>query len=229
MIRISNIGTMTWNNWILETQNGIIAVDTGMPGKSDLFLKRFRKNRQIDDLKFLFLTHAHIDHAGFVSELMEKTGTRLVLCEETRKILAIGQNTGPHEYKNWLGVILEKTMQSNQGKYPVVTDASRMDIIKDDDPFFADIGIPARVVFLPGHSPDSIGLHLYENKIIICGDAAMNRPLLNSNRTTCIIEDVDSFNKSWDRILQLGVEIIYPGHGKPFNSKDLVKYKNYIL
>ena len=227
MIRISNIGTATRNNWILETHIGIIAVDTGLPGQSERFLKRFGKYWPVNELKYIFLTHAHIDHAGFLSELMQKTDARLILCEEASKVLAVGQNIEKHEYKNWLGRVLEKNMLGANGKYPIFSDLSRMDIVYDNDLFFKDVGVHADVVFLPGHTSDSIGLYLYENNSIICGDAAMNSPPFNRNRHTGLIEDLHLFHCSWDRMISLNADMIYPGHGKPFPSHDLVKYRHF--
>jgi len=228
MIKILNIGTVTRNNWILETPNGVIAVDTGLPGQSKEFLKKFKKNWHEDDLKYIFLTHAHIDHAGFLAELLAQSQTRLVLSDESRRALAMGSKTEPHEYRNWLGRILEKSMINALGKYPVFDDISRMVIVRDNDTFFEDMGIPARVVFLPGHTDDSIGLHLYDDRIIICGDAAMNRPPLNANRNIVLIESIDKYQRSWERMLSMNVDKIYPAHGKPFSAKDLMKYSHYL-
>ena len=228
MIKISNIGTATRNNWILETAKGIIAVDTGLPGQAEGFLKRFRKKWPEEGLKYIFLTHAHNDHAGFIAELLAKTTAQLVLCEKSQHIIADGHPREKHEYKNWLGKILERAMQSLSAAYPAVTDTSRMKIVYDDDRFFEDFGIPARVVFLPGHTSDSIGLYLYENDAIICGDAAMNRPPLNANRHTVVIKNLSEYHRSWDKMLSMNSAMIYPGHGKPFGAADLKKYYSFM-
>jgi len=225
MIKISNIGTAIRNNWILETSIGIIAVDTGLPSDAAKFITRFKKRWNIDELKYIFLTHAHNDHAGFLKELLTQTAAKVILCESSRLILADGHPNEKHEYKNWLGRILEHSMSGPIGAYLAVTDLSRMKIVSDNDSFFEDMGVPMRVVFLPGHTSDSIGLHLYENDAVICGDAAMNRPPLNSNRHTVLIENINSYHHSWDRMLSMGASTIYPGHGKPFSCSDLKKYR----
>jgi glyoxylase-like metal-dependent hydrolase (beta-lactamase superfamily II) len=226
MIKITNIGTFARNNWILETARGIIAVDSGLPGQTEGFLKRFRKNWQMDELRYIFLTHAHNDHAGFLAELLEKTEARLVLCEESRVILAAGHYTESYEYTNCFGKILEKAAASPMGKYPAVTDISRMDIVGDNDKYFENMGIHASVIFLRGHTSDSIGLYLPDEGIMICGDAAMNRPPLNADRHTVVIRDMDEYHRSWDRMLALNVGMVYPGHGKPFPASDLVKHRD---
>ena len=228
MIKITNIGTSFRNNWILETPVGIIAVDTGMPLSATRFLNRFKKRWTIDKLKYVFLTHAHNDHAGFLSELLQHTTVAIVLSESSRQILADGHPNENHEYTNWLGKILERVMTSSMGAYPTVTDTSRMRVVRDDDGFFEEMGIPARAVFLPGHTSDSIGLHLYEDHVILCGDAALNLPLLNANRHTVLIENNRDYHASWDKMISLNPQLIYPGHGKPFPATDLKKYRDIM-
>jgi glyoxylase-like metal-dependent hydrolase (beta-lactamase superfamily II) len=227
MNRIVNIGTFSRNNWIVDTPKGIIAVDTGMANDTAKFLNRFGRQWALDKLKYIFLTHAHNDHAGFVGELLKRTNAIVVLCETSRRIIEIGHPNEKHEYVNWIGKLLERAMASRIGAYPAVTDKNRMRIVSDGDCFFEELGIPARVVFLPGHSTDSIGLFLYEDRALFCGDAAMNIPFLNANRHTVLIEHRAEFRASWEKALSLNPSIIYPGHGKPFPAADLKKYINW--
>jgi len=216
------------NNWILETAAGIIAVDTGFPGQGNRFLDRFGKHWPIDDLKCIFLTHAHNDHAGFVGELLANTAATVVLCENSKQILAEGRPNKKYEYKNWIGRILEYSKSNPAGSYPPVTDTTRMRIVCDNACCFEDMGISAQVVFLPGHSTDSIGLHILDIGVIFCGDAAMNHPFLNANRHTTLIENLAAFHNSWDKMLNLNPVLLYPGHGKPFKPADLVKYRDFL-
>ena len=225
---IHNIGTATRNNWIIVTSNGIIAVDTGLAGQEDGFLKRFTKHWRREDLRYVFITHAHNDHAGFLKELLEKTGATVVMCALAQDVLAVGKPSEAHAYKNWLGSILEKAMASKIGSYPPVTDSNRMQIVCDGDCIFEDLGIKAKVVNLPGHTLDSIGLHIVERNIVFCGDAAMNRPVLNANRHTVLIENIKAFQDSWDKLIMLNPALLYPGHGRAFPVGDLARYRHYL-
>lgn len=73
----------------------------------------------------------------------------------------------------------------------------------------------------PGHTDCSISL-LYHN-VLFCGDAAMNG-LPSWNRITIWVEDLDDFQLSWEKIIQLQPQTIYPGHGRPFNYHELSRY-----
>ena len=73
MMRIINAGDRVMNTWIYEIPEGYVMVDTGYPGKLESVGKRMKRHGiQWSDIRCLFLTHAHDDHAGFLNELMEK-------------------------------------------------------------------------------------------------------------------------------------------------------------
>ena len=61
------------NTWIYEIPDGYVMIDTGYPGKLKSVEKRMKRHGiRWSDIRCLFLTHAHDDHAGFLNELMEK-------------------------------------------------------------------------------------------------------------------------------------------------------------
>ena len=153
---------------------------------------------------------------------------KVVVCQQSIPILTAGKCTEQHEYKNWLGRVLEKGMAGPIGSYPTVMNADRMKTAYDGDSIFTDIGLNAKVIALPGHTSDSIGLYFPGEKILFCGDAAMNRSPLNANRHTVLIENINDFGASWDKMISLSPKLIYPGHGKPFSVWDLQKYRNYL-
>ena len=61
-----NIGNRVLNNWLIEAELGWVAVDTGYAGGMGRFLSRLGKHGVAPhDIKFIFLSHAHDDHAVF--------------------------------------------------------------------------------------------------------------------------------------------------------------------
>ena len=97
---------------------------------------------------------------------------------------------------------------------------------EDDQPFLA-AGLPIRVVFLPGHTADSIGLYLEETRELLCGDAAGNA-IIAPARQAILIEDVSTFAASWDKMIALNPSRIYPSHGNPFGVADLARYRDKL-
>ena len=88
-----------------------------------------------------------------------------------------------------------------------------------------ETALQGKILFTPGHTSDSISLVIGD--IIFCGDAAMNG-IPSLNRITIWIEDKGSFYLSWDILMAENASLLYPAHGKPFDSNDLKRYQNRI-
>lgn len=91
---------------------------------------------------------------------------------------------------------------------------------------FAQENIPLRVIGLPGHTEDSIGI-VYKDEILFCGDAAMNG-FPSVKRNIIWIENFDEYKKSWDVMISTKTKYIYPAHGKPFLLQHLNKYRKAL-
>jgi len=227
-IQIHNIGGYIVKNYLLETPKGWIAIDTGYPGGETKFLQRLSKLCKTDDLKYIFLTHAHDDHAGFLNELLREVPAKVILHPAAVPTLEIGQNEEPpgSGYATKFGALFGVFKKSFT--YPPVNLQNRaVQIHSEAEQFFEDMGLPIHIVFLPGHTSDSIGLFLPETNQLFCGDAAMNA-VISLARHTIWIDDVPQFQHSWDKMISLNPTVIYPSHGTPFPLKDLVKYRHFM-
>lgn len=47
-------------------------------------------------------------------------------------------------------------------------------------------------------------------------------------RTIIWIENLEQYKQSWEKLIALNPQMIYPAHGKPFPTKDLQKYRKYL-
>lgn len=225
-IQIHNIGSYMLRSYLLETPQGWIALDSGYAGGFEAYKKCLAKLTPLDQVKFVFLTHSHNDHAGFLRELLAESGARLVAHENSLPRLASGANAMPEGtgFTTRMGVALSAMMKHSS--YPPVVPDETAIILKSeaDQPFLAS-GLPIRVIFLPGHTADSIGLFLEESRELLCGDAAGNAVIAPA-RQAVLMEDSRAFAASWDKIIALNPSRIYPSHGNPFPVEDLVKFRN---
>lgn len=228
MIKLHNLGGTIINSYVLETPDCIIAIDTGYPGGFKKFKERFEKRWPLSALKYIFLTHHHDDHAGFLGELLEKTEADVILHPAAVKHLAAGKSNEPPGagYSSWTGFLFGK-IKRDFSFPPVRIEERALLVHNENEQLFESMGWPVRIVFLPGHTPDSIGLLLTETGEFLCGDAAMNGSI-STARHTIWIEDAAAFGRSWDKMLSFNPTKICPSHGAPFSPQDLVKYRHYM-
>lgn len=227
-LRIHNIGNYFVNNYLLQTPIGYIAIDTGYPGGEAAFLQRFEKLARLEELQYIFLTHAHDDHAGFLSALMEKTSAKVILHPAGVPALEAGKSCDPPGagYSSRLAALFG--VFKKDFLFPPVRLLDRAIFVKsEEDQEFKALGLPIRVLFLPGHTRDSIGLLLEETGELFAGDAAMNA-IISPKRHTIWMEDSTDFGRSWDKMLSFHPKRIYPSHGTPFSPRDLEKYRHFM-
>ena len=226
--QIHEIGSYMLRQYVLETPLGWIALDSGYAGGFAAYRKRLSRLTPLGQIKFAFLTHSHNDHAGFLNELLQESGARLVAHETALPRLNSGENAMPEGtgFTSRFGVVLSSMMKHSSFP-PVVPDESAIILKSDVEQPFLALGLPIRVVFLPGHTADSIGFFLEDTRELLCGDAAGNA-IIAPARQAILMEDVPAFAASWDKILALNPSRIYPSHGNPFPAEDLAKYREKL-
>ena len=77
--------------YLLETDLGIVIIDTGSETKAASFLLdyvRRRLSRGPEQIRYIFLTHWHGDHAGGAERIRELTGARIICHRDDSPLLA---------------------------------------------------------------------------------------------------------------------------------------------
>ena len=77
--------------------------------------------------------------------------------------------------------------------------------IKDGQTFELE-GVTLKAFHTPGHTTDSIILHLLEENAVFSADTILGEG-------TAVFEDLYDYMQSLERILSLKPSVIYPGHG----------------
>ncbi|QNU66488.1 MBL fold metallo-hydrolase [Ruminiclostridium herbifermentans] len=229
MTKIYEIGNFILRNYILETSCGFIAIDTGYPEGQLAFIKKFQKIAPLSELKYIFLTHAHDDHAGFLRSLLNECDAKVILNPVGIPVLEAGENKilPGAGYSNRLAASTFGKAKK-EFNFPSVQLGDKAILINsEEEQFFESLGLPLKIVFLPGHTADSIGLYDKSNNILFCGDAAMNA-VISLGYHTIWIDDVTQFGQSWDKMIALNPKKIYPSHGNPFSPSKLQKYRHFM-
>ena len=222
---IFNIGSRVVNNYLVSYDAGYILVDTGYAGGFPHFMKMLKKYHiQPEEIKYLFLTHAHDDHAGFLNEVLEATSAEVILQPKAIEGLKRGQNSfegGCSSLLAWLFCQVLTLLGHGNHRYPVIKEEYIKRLVPIDSEQFKTLDFPYEILETPGHTSDHISLLVGNN--LFCGDAAMNG-IPSLRRTTIWVEDLEQFKQSWKKIIEKNPEMIYPAHGKPFITEDLKKY-----
>jgi glyoxylase-like metal-dependent hydrolase (beta-lactamase superfamily II) len=229
-MEIINIGNMILNTFIVKINGINIQIDTGYPDTFQNYKKKLGKNSiSIHSIDYIVLTHAHDDHAGFINEMMKETNATIVLHEKAIERLKIGHNLWIGGCSGMLALFFVKAMSLlGKGKhlYPIVDIKINSIVFNGKKQPLIEKGLPVKILELPGHTEDSIGI-VVNNEVLFCGDAAMNG-FPSINRNIIWIESLEQYKSSWKTMIQEEVKMIYPGHGNPFPKEDLIRNSKKI-
>lgn len=222
-----NAGSRIVNNWIYPIKKGYVLIDTGYEnGFMHLKKKLAKINIDIQQIRYIFLTHAHYDHAGYLNELLSECAeTQIVMSSKALKGLYRGQNSFDGGCTSKLALCfctLMKLAGKGNHLFPKLRQEYQCRCIQVSEQNRRQMGLllQGKIIDTPGHTVDSISLLLNDGSLF-CGDAAMNG-LPSLHRITILAEDKTAFLKSWETIIALRPKIIYPGHGRPFEYGELI-------
>jgi glyoxylase-like metal-dependent hydrolase (beta-lactamase superfamily II) len=91
------------------------------------------------------------------------------------------------------------------------------DLFLHDGQRLDEFGFKATVIHIPGHTRGSIGL-LTDDGALFAGDTFTNR---SKPDVATYVENASELENSIRRLKTLPVKTVYPGHGKPFEMKQL--------
>ena len=222
---IYNLGSRVVNNYLVDSKVGYILIDTGYDGSFPRFVKGLEKRRIApDEIRYVFLTHAHDDHAGFLNEVLAATGAQVILHPKAIEGLKRGQNSFEGGCSSLLAYLFCKVLAllgHGEHRYPPIRPEYLDRLVPIDSDRFRALGFPYEIIETPGHTADHISLRVGD--ALFCGDAAMNG-FPSVRRTIIWIGDLRQYRQSWEAILRMGPPMLWPGHGKPFATSDLKKY-----
>jgi glyoxylase-like metal-dependent hydrolase (beta-lactamase superfamily II) len=220
--------------YLIKFGTWYVQVDTGYINDFQKYIRALQENGiKLSDIKYIFLTHHHDDHAGMLSTLAElNPEVKIIAHKKSAYGLALGRNILKTSARcpNLLCVFLlrmKKLDKTWTHKFPAFT-FRETDILIDDnnDGMPLDsLGIKNGVVMCTrGHSEDHISL-VFPGENAFVGDAAVNfLAWTRTFHTETYIEDLQTYYDDWKRLHDMfNVKTIYPSHGRPFGINLLLK------
>ena len=207
-LRLSNVH-------LLATARPVL-FDTGSPGEEGAIL-RWISGLGLPPPQTVILTHAHADHAGSAAALRQLTGARLCLAPGDWDMARAGQNR-PLRPVRLSAYPLARLLPDRFAPFTP-------DVALDSPGALADLGLDARLLATPGHTPGSISL-LFPSGDAVIGDLAMGgyigghlRP--RHPRPHYFAEDPGQNAASLALVLAQGARRLHVGHGGTLLAADL--------
>jgi glyoxylase-like metal-dependent hydrolase (beta-lactamase superfamily II) len=191
-------GLRVGNAYLVELDDGVLLVDTGIPGRTGHILRALtRMGHQPGDLRTIVLTHWHPDHMGNAAELRRETGTRIAIHKLDADILAGGER--PAKGRRAMGMLL-RVLRIKPLRPDLTIDSGDM------------IG-GLEVIHAPGHTAGSIALRRRDG-VLFTGDA-----LLEDRRGRLVASDPglslepEQARATATSLVALNAPLVLAGHG----------------
>ncbi|MCJ7626334.1 MAG: MBL fold metallo-hydrolase [Anaerolineaceae bacterium] len=215
-IKIHNVPIKMASVYLIESENGLVLVDTGPPGSERKILQKMHALGR-NDLRLIFITHSHFDHYGSTAALRRISGAPIAVHTADAQAMSAGKTPillahGRGRLTLALLPLFERLVRTE----PTTPDV----LLKDGDDLSA-YGLNASVLHTPGHTPGSSTL-LVEGKLAFAGDliSTNGRPHFQRLYAT----DWSQLSASLLRLGAAKTEKIYPGHGStPLSGLELRK------
>jgi glyoxylase-like metal-dependent hydrolase (beta-lactamase superfamily II) len=217
--RITTIKMLSSNAYVVANGKRAILIDAGMKRKQGKILAALAQMQLApEDIKLIILTHTHYDHAGSLRALQQITGAKVLVHKAEASCLEQGHCAFP-KGTMWfpkLMSVIGRALNKGVGRYaPVVPDIAisrRFDL--------QAYGIEGYILPTPGHTAGSLTVVIEKDHAIV-GDTLFN--IFKHSVFPPYANDQEELLKSWKKLLDIGCECFYPGHGKPFTRERLQK------
>ncbi|HWQ66032.1 MAG TPA: MBL fold metallo-hydrolase [Methanospirillum sp.] len=141
-------------------------------------------------IKYIVLTHCHFDHIAYLPSIVTLTGAQVCIHEaDAEGLISDGPSLSMHFGEHAPGIIADRILADG-------------DLIEGFE-----------VIHTPGHTPGSICLYDPESQDLISGDTVFSDGAFG--RYDFPNGSKDLLESSLNRLTELKVNGLYPGHGIP--------------
>jgi glyoxylase-like metal-dependent hydrolase (beta-lactamase superfamily II) len=207
----------------------VALLDTGpdFPESLSMYKKAMAAiGRSLEDVHRIFLTHYHADHCGFAGRIQEISGAEIYLSKieyEAHhfnfpvggRIDAVGSFLRQHGLDD--AKIINSFCSSLKGLDFIIAPFTTDHFLTDGE--VMQIGeFYFQVLLTPGHTMGHVCFFLPQENILLAGDNILPHitPNLSPSHTCPSFLPLENYIRSLEKIEDLPVKMVYPGHGEPF-------------
>jgi glyoxylase-like metal-dependent hydrolase (beta-lactamase superfamily II) len=214
-------------SYLLEEARTLI--DTGVP-TGDAFAALEEQlgtsGLRVSNLKRIVVTHMHTDHIGLVSRIKEKSNIRVYAHEEAVRVQKLWAEMEDKVYDE---IRSEIVMLGGSGFLKIFNQfesairrprwGMEVDETIEDGDLLELEGSTLRAIWTPGHSPEQLCLYDEKRKILYSGDHVLPKITSHISHHTFMEGDpLRDYMESLDRVRDLQVELVLPGHECSFQD-----------
>lgn len=217
----------TVNVYLVRLEEGFLLVDSGI-GTADCF-EAMRSGLDglgvgFRDVRQIFLTHFHPDHAGLAARIQKLSGASLWMhSKEMEALRVIGEpekaSAAGDAALNAAGVPPELHLRIRKVLAEIRVDARELlanRFVSGGESIPTALG-SLEVISTPGHSPGHVCLYQRERQIFFSGDHIL--PEITPNISWLEDEDpLSDYLSSLRRVGELEMQLVLPAHGQPFRG-----------
>lgn len=198
------------NVFLIETESGLMLIDTATSGDHmRQVAETLQKNgRSVNEVKHIFITHAHFDHIGGLAELQKLTNAQTYAHRREAAIIR-GEAEIIYAKPEDLGFFMRfiQNFMVTSRAVPARVDTE----VKQGDKIAGEF----EVIELPGHAYGHLGLWWPERRILFGGDVVARLPWGMSLPFAAATPDMPEAKRSVKKIAAMNVETLCICHGKP--------------
>jgi glyoxylase-like metal-dependent hydrolase (beta-lactamase superfamily II) len=193
-------GTRIGNAYLVALDDGVLLVDTGMPGSAARIVAAVQRlGRQPCEVRHIVLTHWHPDHMGNAADLRRLTGAGIAIHELDAPVLAGRER--PAKGRRTMGLLLRLFRVAP--------------LVADDTLQAGDVIGGLEVIHVPGHTAGSIALRRADG-VLFSGDALLgDRQGRLQPPDPGLSLDPARASESAAALRSLESPLLLPGHGSP--------------
>ena len=216
------------NAYLFAHDKELALFDTGlnMAGSYEILKKDLTDaGLNINNIKHVFLTHAHTDHCSMAGHLQKNSGAKIYLSKAAAE--EYGHFRQPEAtIKQLRKYYLQQGMSSHQidliiEEYKYIRDiiiAFNTDYYLKDNEVFEFGNWKFDVIFTPGHAAGHVCFFFREKGFLLAGDHILPfiAPILSPDIFNDNFRPLTAYLNSLNAIGNLPISTVYPGHGNPF-------------
>jgi len=210
------------NPSFVVTSDGVVVIDTPqLPTKAVELRKEAEKHGPI---RFVINTEHHVDHI-FGNYYFRGAGTVIAHKGVDANFMVVGPDLDPYAYAK---EAIPTDDPEGAAIFPerdvYEQDMNRPQVVFTGDMTLRVGGHVFELIHTPGHTPGQVAVHVPQERVVFTGDT-----IFCECQTWLMASNVDEWLAALDRISELDVDHIVPGHGPVTDKQYLQVQRSNLL